>query len=160
MEENKDLDNVRIYELGYHIVPTVGEESLGVEVGKLQSLITENGGNIISEEFPQMRNLAYEMSKVSENKYTNFNKAYFGWIKFEIDGSLVSSISEKVTANQNVLRFIIVKTVRENTIYTPKVLTKKETKPEAATEEGEMVEKASAEEIDKSIDDLFVEEDK
>jgi len=158
-ETNKDLDNVKVYELGYHLIPTIGEDSLGVEVSRLQTLITENGGSIISEEFPQMRNLAYEISKVSENKYTNFSKAYFGWIKFEIDSSLIGGIGEKVTSNPSVLRFLIIKTVRENTMYTPKILTKKEAKVE---ETGEVVvaEKASPEEIDKSIDDLLVEEEK
>lgn len=160
-ETNKDLDNLRIYELGYHLLPTIAEESLGAEVSKLQSIISDNGGTIISEEFPQMRNLSFEMVKVSENKNIKFNKAYFGWIKFEIPGFSIGSISEKVTANPSVLRFIIVKTVKENTIYTPKIATisKKESKIEESVG-GAPVEKASPEEIDKSIDDLLVEDDK
>lgn len=163
MEDINDLDNVKIYELGYHIVPTVGEESLGSEVEKLKKLILDNKGSIISEEFPQIKNLSFEISKVSENKYNKFNKAYFGWVKFEIDSSLIGTISEKVTANPNVLRFIIVKTVKENTIYTPKVVgtVKKEVKPEEdTTSEVVVAEKASPEEIDKSIDELLVEDDK
>ncbi len=163
MEENtNDLDNIKIYELGYHLIPTVGEESLGVEVEKIKKLISDNKGSIISEEFPQIKNLAFEISKVSENKYNKFNKAYFGWIKFEVDSSVIGNISEKVTANPNVLRFIIVKTVKENTIYTPKVVgnIKREIKPEEGTLEEVVVEKASPEEIDKSIDELLVEDTK
>ena len=160
MEENtKDLDNIKIYELGYHLIPTINEESLGVEVSKLQTIISENGGNIISEEFPQMKNLAFEISKVSENKYNRFNKAYFGWIKFEIDSSVIREIDKKATSNPSVLRFLIVKTVKKNTIYTPKIISKKEIKPEEGSLEIP-VEKASPEEIDKSIDDLLVEDTK
>ena len=160
MEENtKDLDNIKIYELGYHLIPTINEESLGVEVSKLQTIISENGGNIISEEFPQMKNLSYEISKVLENKYNRFNRSYFGWMKFEADSSVIGEIDKKVTSNPSVLRFLIVKTVKENTIYTPKIISKKEIKPEEGSLEIP-VEKASPEEIDKSIDDLLVEETK
>lgn len=163
MQENtKDLMNEvmssRVYELGYHILPTVGEESLELEVSKLHSLITDKGGIIISEEFPQMKNLAYEMQKAYENKYQKFNRAYFGWIKFELDSSIIGDISNVVTSNPNILRFIIVKTVRENTIYNPKIISKKEIRQDDGLVSENLV--VSDEEIDKSIDDLLIEEDK
>lgn len=157
MDENtQGRDEAQIYEVGYHILPTIAEESLPQEVSRIQSLISESGGTIIAEEFPQMRPLAYEIAKQTETKYSHYTKAFFGWIKFELNREDIGSIQTGMDANQNILRYILIKTVRENTITTPKVIReKKDEKDEVSTSKEEKPE-LSEEEIDKSIDDLVI----
>src|SRR3989338_9266687 len=118
--QEKDRDS-EIYELGYHLIPTIAETDLSQEVAKLQNIITDAHGSIISESFPEMRGLAYEIAKRVETNYSRFNKAYFGWIKFETIGSAMEDIDKKLKLDLSVLRFILVKTVRENTIFSPKI---------------------------------------
>lgn len=160
MEENtKDADDVKIYELGYHVLPTVAEENVAEEVGKIHSFISENDGNIISEGMPTKHQLSYEIKKRIETKYVKFNKAYFGWVKFEITPALVGKIKEKMTSDENILRFIIINTVKENTMHVFKspmmskdemVRVPKDLPAQAVKTE------ISEEEIDKSIDELVI----
>jgi len=161
--DNKDLGDTQIYELGFHLLPSVAEEELSKEVAKIHSVISELEGNLISEGAPSMRQLAYEITKKIGTKNAKFSKAYFGWIKFEMNRANAVLLKTKIDNLENILRFIIVKTVRENTIHTPKVPSfKREVVKEGATTDSvESSEKtpASEEEIDKSIDELLVKED-
>jgi ribosomal protein S6 len=161
MKEKEDIyDETQIYEVGFHILPTIPEEKLQEIVSKLQSSITQNEGVIISEEFPKMRGLSYEIKKRVETKYLNFDRAYFGWIKFETLHASIDKIEEGIKDNQSILRFIIVKTVRENTIHAIRspMMMKGNSTEETKTPISQPIEKTavSEAEIDKSIDELVI----
>lgn len=160
-EENlKDSGDIQIYETGFHLLETVSEDQVQAEVSKIHAAISENGGVIISEGAPSLRQLAYTISKKVGTKSLKFNKAYFGWLKFEVDREKILTIKDKIESMPNVLRFIIIKTVRENTMHTPKIPTfKKESTTEESEEKPAEKEKAPASEaeIDKSIDELIIE---
>ena len=94
-----------------------------------------------------------------------FTSAYFGWIKFETKSELMPMIKKAVDANPHILRYLLIKTVRENTLYVPKLnvraVSKDETvsKPKKSikTEEVKISSKKDLEDIDKSIDELVAE---
>ena len=65
-----------------------------------------------------MRELAYEMIRVVNNVNVRFNEGYFGWIKFELEGEKVKELEKTLKLDEEVVRFMVVKTVRENTVYT------------------------------------------
>lgn len=65
-----------------------------------------------------MRELAYEMIRVVNNVNVRFNEGYFGWIKFELSGDKVKELEKGLKLDEEVVRFMVVKTVRENTVYT------------------------------------------
>lgn len=156
-EINKENDFL-VYELGFHLLPTVDESNLLSEFSKIKSIVEESGGVMISEDVPKMVNLAYEISKSIDSKKHKFNKAYFGWVKFEAEPVKVVEIKNKIENDQSILRFLIIKTVRENTIHTPKIpMFRKENHKEEKTEEQEEKPKMSEAELDKSIDDLVIE---
>lgn len=154
--ENKGEN--RIYEVGYLFVSTLPEESVGGEYMNLKELVSSLGGSHISDEMPRMINLAYTMDRVWKNKRTKFDNAYFGWMKFEIDPEQISVLKEKLNLNENVIRFLIMKTVRENTIASKKFGHKDGFKRKIYTpkKEGESVTpvEINKEEIDKEIDAL------
>lgn len=160
-EENlKDNDNMEIYEIGYHLMPILSEEEVSKELSKIHSLLSENEASLIAESAPTMRQLSYAIGKKIETKINKFSKAYFGWIKFETQKSKIEMINKVVKENQNILRFIIVKTIRDNTLYVPKAPVfkkenhseEKENKNKEETEKPEI----SETEIDKSIDELII----
>jgi ribosomal protein S6 len=105
-----------------------------------------------------MRILSYEIKKRVETKYLSFNKAYFGWIKFEILPASVDKIGKEIKNNENILRFIMVKTVRENTMHTfrPPMVSRENNREEIIKAPKKKTEISEAE-IDKSIDELLVE---
>lgn len=157
--EEKNNAETKIYEIGYHILPSVEESGVGQVVSQVGKLVTENGGSIISEDFPKMRNLSYEVGKRMDTKHLSFNKAYFGWIKFEMPSANMRKIKEGMEGNENILRFLIVKTVRESTvnIYRAPITTREGAEEMKARKETTEKPEASEEEIDKSIDELVIE---
>ena len=161
-KENNDAKNptARVYELGYLLVPTLPEEKLAEEVSKIKSEIESKGGIFISEEFPSLKTLTYKMSKVIETRKQKFEQAYFGWVKCEIDAEAIPELKSIFNLNANILRFILIKTVRESTLSFPKISSMK--KPDQkAPDEGKVSEvvakgPVNEEEIDKSIEELVI----
>lgn len=157
MDEINDQGEKLVYEIGYHIVPIVDESEILEQVSKIKSLIEEKGGIIVSEEMPKAVVLAYDISKSINSKKQNFSKAYFGWIKFEIEPSQIKDIKNKIESLPNILRFLIIKTIKESTMHTPKIpMFKKENNKEEKGEDHTEKPKASEAEMDKSIDELVI----
>ena len=154
IDENVEK-NSRIYEVGYLLVPTISEENIPVNYGNLKNLLVSLGGEIIFDEVPKMISLAYTMSKVVQNVRNKFDSAYFGWVKFEINSEKVLELKKKLDLDPNFVRFLILKTVRENTIAAKRFIHKdSRRKTFTARKEGEneIVTPIDKEEIDKEID--------
>ncbi len=109
-------DERRVYELGYHMVSTLTEEELLKEVDSLRGAISELGGNFITEGEPTLMDLAYTMYINEGGKNTAYDKAYFGWMKFDLDPAQISHLQKEVIdENKNILRHLLIKTVAEDT---------------------------------------------
>jgi ribosomal protein S6 len=152
--EEKDIDS-RIYEVGYLLVPTISEEDLPAIYGNLKETVASSGGDAISDEMPKMINLAYPMSKTLQNVITRFDSAYFGWVKFSMDPEKVSELKKKLELDPKMIRFLIIKTVKENTIAAKRFVHRDmiRRRPPTLKKEGE--EEAAPidkEEVDKEID--------
>jgi ribosomal protein S6 len=146
---NKDTNTEGVvYEIGFHLIPLVQEDEVATYVSSIKSILDKAGAEVISEEYPELIELAYTISKRVRGSKENFDTAYFGWIKFEATPESIEEIDEAVRGVEEVLRFIIVKTLREDTII------KKATETEEE-EEGE--ESSSDDDMDKAIDELVIE---
>ncbi|MFA6340658.1 MAG: 30S ribosomal protein S6 [Candidatus Paceibacterota bacterium] len=152
----------KVYEVGYHLLSSVAEENISEEAAKIKAYLSKEKAEIISEEAPKLRPLAYPIKKAFGGVYKTFDKAYFGFIKFALtEGGDITKIDQAMKANESILRYIVVKTVRENTMYSPKItiFSDKESKIKIPTTKAEIIGKpASVEEIDKSIDELLTSE--
>ncbi|MDO8552963.1 MAG: 30S ribosomal protein S6 [bacterium] len=153
----------RIYEIGYHIIPTVKEEDIEKTVGEVRKVIESSTGKaaFIAEGAPSLLKLAYPMSVRVGEKYTEYDRGYFGWIKFEAPASIVAILNDSLKANPSILRFVIWRTVREDTrakIKAPtlrevkRVDTIKSTPRRAATEESAVP--VSEEDLEKALKDI------
>jgi ribosomal protein S6 len=133
---NHTEKGVRVYELGYWLVPTIPEDGLETRVAELQSVLTTHGATLISEEKPYLREMAYEMCRVISNQNHYFTEGYFGWIKFETTASEMTAIKSKLELDEDIVRMMIIQTVRENTVYTkrPQSLKRDEEATEVAEE--------------------------
>jgi ribosomal protein S6 len=146
-----------VYEVGFHIVPAVSPENLPKEVDAIKAVLGEAKATIITEEFPKLRNLAYTLVKAIGPARHRYDTAYFGWIKYDASPETAAQIKKAMDANEKVLRYIIVKTVRENTLYGAKILGDEKREAEKANEPKDVpVVAPSQEELDKSIDKLVV----
>lgn len=166
MTEENTTDNTnntenQVYELGYHILPTVVADDLEGEVAKLRSAIEKRGGSFISEGTPEMTTLAYPMFINNGGKKTKYEQAYFGWMKFEMEVDQATALSdEDITTNTQVLRHLLVKTTREETraqLQTAQNNILREIKTTGTLEKKTTVEEGgevSQEDLDKSIEEL------
>lgn len=147
-----------IYEVGFHIAPTVTEDGVPAVVDKIRAAIGDSA-EFISESFPQKMALAYTIERSFAGKREKSSEAYFGWIKFALEREAVQELQEKLRSIRDILRFILVETVREDVSQQPRRATfasdrlEGETlkKPANAPEKTVAV---SDEEINKSLESL------
>lgn len=150
-----------IYEVGYLVAPNVSEGEIAGEVSFIRELLKSAGALLITEEVPKLRPLAYVMEKPSESKKQKFSEGYFGWIKFESPAVSISNIKQGLDKRQSIIRHLIIKTVRENTMYSSRLVgpqVKGDDKlPEESPAKTHVENKAVAEKgIDQSIDALVI----
>lgn len=149
----------RIYEIGYTIAPTAKEEDVEKAVGGIRAEIEKSGGTFIAEGAPSLTRLAYPMQTHEGGKRVEHDRGYFGWIKFEADISVAHLLEETLKKNENIMRFLVFRTVREDTRAKMKAPTLREVKrtdtikttPRRAEETAGPV---SEEELEKALQDI------
>jgi ribosomal protein S6 len=161
--ETETATVLRIYEVGYHIVPTVKEEDVEKVVGSIRAEIEKAGGNFISEGAPSLMKLAYPMTTREGEKYIEHDRAFFGWIKFEASPEAAGALEAALKANVAIIRCLVFKTVREDTRAKYKAPTLREVKrtdtlkPTTRRTEETKEAPVSEEELDKALEELTVE---
>ncbi len=112
-EANVALENEQnSYELAFHILPTVAEGEVAGVFESLKAQIIKDGGTITDEEAPERFELAYEIVKHIEGKNRKFASAYFGWVRFTMEGANAVRLLEEVESNTNILRHMLIKLTR------------------------------------------------
>lgn len=155
----------RIYEIGYHIVPTVKEEDVEKIVSGIRGIIEKAGGSFIAEGAPSLIRLAYPMDALAKEgeKRVEYDRGYFGWIKFESPITAAGVLMETLKSDANILRFGIFRTIREDTRAKMKPPTLREVKRtdtikpsmRRATEESSAP--VSEEDLEKALKDITTE---
>jgi ribosomal protein S6 len=153
--EEKEV-RTSIYEVGYIMVPTIAEENLGEEVTLFKDMFTEKRAVFISDEYPKLIELAYEMSRSINNKKQKFINGYFGWVKFECSTDDAKVIKDILDKNEKLVRYLMIKTVRESTMSVKRAYGKQDGGRRRPVQKTEEVEKINEETIDKEIDALVV----
>jgi ribosomal protein S6 len=167
MQDNHE-DRMTVYEIGYLISSSIPEEKVELEVEAIKKIISDAGASVVSEENPHMEDLAYTIRrKTTSGSYDKYDKAYFGWIKFEVGSSSIEAIKKSVEIIPSIVRMLLITTVRENTFlgkHAPAIAAKavfstEDGKITPATNVESLVDSAPAtiEEIDKSIDNMVKE---
>lgn len=150
-DKNETKEEWHVYEVGLLIVPTVAEEAVSREVVALKARVEDAGAVVISEEFPAMRPLAFRMEKTIGAKKEKFDRAYFGWLKIELDPEILPMLSDHLSKNENILRFLLIKTLRDTPHHVPKSPTVIKEKLPPSEEEAKI---AADEALDRSIEEL------
>lgn len=141
-----------VYELSYLFMPFIAEEQLPAKTMAIKDIVTAEGGVFITEEYPRLIELAYQMESRVGNKKEKYTSGYFGWMKFELLPEKIEAVSTLVKANQEVIRFLVVKTVKENTLISKRPLGKDVFKRKDAVQEPKV--EINKEEVDAQIDAL------
>lgn len=108
-------DTLKVYEVGYHLAPTTKEEELEGTVGEIRASIQKMGGSFIAESAPMLVRLTYSIKVKSDGKRVEYDRGYFGWIKFEASPHSVRTLTHELDVNARIIRFSVHKTIREDT---------------------------------------------
>jgi ribosomal protein S6 len=152
-DEVLENEGALVYEIGFHLVPTIPEDDLAAKFGDIRAQIEEAGGSIIGEGLPALTPLAYTISA----KGGKFDRAYFGWIKFDLAANKIAALKEICDHTADIIRYLIIKTTIEADPEFKKPLLQladAETVP-ATPEEPKAV--VSEEELEKSLEGMIVE---
>ncbi len=154
--EVQEASDLRVYEVGFHLLPKIAEAEMPAEVEKIKAILSTHGASVIAEETPRMTQLSYPMSRAEAGKRDRYNQAWFGWVKFELDPTQVKSVEEEISRMVTILRMIIISTVRESTRSSKLFVSERPMgeaikKPEMHKGEGK---KLSDAEIDTAVDEL------
>ena len=154
-------DEKAVYEVGFHVVSTLAEGEVGAVADKIRAELKKSDAEIIKDNAPQKIMLAYTIERpVSGGVREKHTSAYFGSIKFETTPGAIPALQEMLRGTREVLRFIVIETVREEATAQPRraVFSSDrlegktiEKRPGTAEEKGGAV---SDEELDKSIEAL------
>ncbi|QQG37956.1 MAG: 30S ribosomal protein S6 [Candidatus Kaiserbacteria bacterium] len=161
-DAENDVAVSRIYEVGYHIAPSVKEEDIEKVVGGVRSRIEKEGGSFIAEGAPSMTRFSYAIEGREAGKRVEYDRGYFGWIKFEGSVAAAKALESALKQSKDVIRFILFRTVREDTRAKYKAPTLREVKrtdtikstPRRTEEQAAPV---SEEELDKALQDITAE---
>lgn len=159
-QANSPKETRPIYEIGFHVVPSLDEAGALAAVAKIRDAVAKGDAEIISEGAPTKTRLAYTIERMASGKYEKFDEAYFGFIKFATERENVPALEAMLRADRSILRFLLVQTVREDVMAAPRRVTFASDRLE-----GEVIKKPVAEpekavgevseaDLDKSIDAL------
>ena len=106
---------LRIYEAGYQISPVTKEEDVEKVVSGIRSVLEKAGGSFISEGAPALTRLAYGIPGMEGGKSVLFDRAFFGWLKFESSVQAARELENYLKTDASILRAIVFRTVRQDT---------------------------------------------
>lgn len=161
-ETDADAAALRIYEVGYHITPDTKEEDLEKVVGSIRAEIEKAGGSFIAEGAPSLMKLAYTVYLREGEKSVEYDRGYFGWIKFEAPIAVAQAMEAFLKQSKSFFRYIVFQTVREDTRAKMKAPQLREVKrTDVIKQVPRRVEETSApvseEELEKALQDITTE---
>lgn len=159
-DNNEKGDLATVYEVSYILLPSLATEQVPAKVETIVKMVETAGGELVSSENPVLIDLAYPMTKVVHTNRQKCDKGYFGWMKFEMDREGVKDVKKNLDNDEQILRYLIIKTVRENTLLNGKMQLRGESEEKKEKFQAKDIDvstpESTPEEIDKSIDDLVI----
>jgi ribosomal protein S6 len=154
-------EHLRVYEVGYHILPSKKEDELESVVAKIREMIEKAGGKFLAEGAPSLQRLAFLISVKENDKRVDHDRGYFGWIKFEAPKEVAGYLEKTLAEMEDILRSIVFKTVREETRARFKTGGIREVRRgdviRAAPRKEETAAPVSEEDLDKALEELTTE---
>ncbi|MBI2004576.1 30S ribosomal protein S6 [Patescibacteria group bacterium] len=156
-QAKQSKDQRPVYEVGFHVVPTVEEAGVAGVVEAIRAELGLGDAEIITEQFPVKMMLAYTIERALSGKREKFSESYFGWVKFATEREHIAALETLLRGDKNILRYLLIQTVREDATPRRAVFTSDRLEGETIQKPTAMPEKGgevSEEELEKSIEAL------
>lgn len=103
---------IKQYETVFIATPVLSETQMKEAVKKYLDLITENGGEIVSDEYWGLKQLAYPI----QHKTTGF----YNLIEFKADSSFIAKLETEFYRDERIIRFLTVNLDKHAVAYAEK----------------------------------------
>ena len=115
MSKEKTInESSKLYELGFHIVGTIDSNKVASVIDEIKNLIQTHHGDIVREGEVREMTLAYTMLKHVAGVNKRYNQTFFDWIKFTTNPEDLVNLKTALDSYENIVRFILVKTVNDD----------------------------------------------
>lgn len=113
IEDAPEAASAEVYEIAFHLLPTVAEEALIDEVNVIVEALKKHNVEMVGERFPAKIPLAYTMEKKIDGSIQRFSEGYFGWIAGALSKDAIADVKAVLDTHPNILRYLITKTSRD-----------------------------------------------
>ena len=110
------VSDANVYEIGYLLLPNISKDEILSEVANIKSILEKQGAIFLSGNEPKMKNLAYPIAKMIGGEKKIFEKAYFAWMKFEIDGEKLADLKIEFDKYKNILRYLLIHALKKEAL--------------------------------------------
>ena len=164
-QANQGKSHAPVYEIGFHLVPTLTEEEAAAAFARIGKALDTAGATVLDKESPKKISLAYRIERSVSGKREKYTEGYFGFVKFELPeegaGEAAQQLDGMLHTDHEVLRYLLIKTSREapvapRTVFSSRSLEGRTIERKTAVEEPTA--EVSEEELDKSIEALVGDE--
>jgi small subunit ribosomal protein S6 len=90
-----------LYETMYILRPDLNEEAVEQAISKYQTILRDNGAEILETQHRGKRRLAYEIGKHREGLYVQMN--------YQGDGSQIALLERAMRLSEEVIRYLTIK---------------------------------------------------
>lgn len=115
-QDEKMLENegseLRVYELGFHLDPSLPVEEVKKAYQEIRAMIAAKGA-LVAESEPIKIQLAYTISRQEVSGRRDFDSAYFSWIVYETSAENHAGVLAAVSADKRIIRFIDLSTTKD-----------------------------------------------
>jgi len=158
-QANSPKETRPIYEIGFNLIPSSDEAAIASVASAIRAQVEKGDAEIIAEGAPSRLRLAYTIERATSGHYEKFDEAYFGFIKFATERENIPALEAWLRGNRDILRFLLVETVREDVMNAPRRVTFTSDRLEGETikkpqAEPEKAGEVSEEDLDKTLDAL------
>ena len=100
------------YETVFILTPVLSEEQMKEAVAKFETILTNNGAEIVFKNFWGMRKLAYPIQKKSTG--------FYQLIEYKAEGNVIETLETELKRDERIIRFLTVKRDKHAIAYNEK----------------------------------------
>ena len=93
------------YETLFVVKPTLTDEETAAQIAKIKDIVAKNGGELLATNDMGMRKLAYQVEKN--------DRGYYTVLFYKAEGTLISELERNLKINEEVIKFLTVKYVKQ-----------------------------------------------
>ncbi|SFV71380.1 SSU ribosomal protein S6p [hydrothermal vent metagenome] len=127
------------YETLFVVKPTLTDEETATQITNIKEIISNEGAELLATDDMGMRKLAYEVEKNARGYYTV--------LFYKAEGTLITELERKLKINEDVLKFLTVKYVKNKELTQFNKLVESANRKSAIAEEVVVPETVAVEEV-------------